>query len=326
MPSAKYLSVSERNKIDSLRNDGKSVGFISTVLKRHKSTISRYMKSPTKYGKAIANTGAPIKLTERTKRQIKRQIKRHKMSSRAITAALDGKIGKSTICKFLKSENFYYKKMKKVAKLTTSHKILREKFCLSIINEGKKYVEKIVFSDEKRFKIDGPDGCAYYWHDLSEERKQFSKSHFSPGIMVWGCLFSNGKLVIAVVDGTLNSTRYQNVLNDHLLPKYISSSHVFQQDNAKCHVSKSTMKWLGDHKIKTLNWPALSCDLNIMENVWAILVRKIYQYQQSYESLESLKSAILQAAKEIELPTIQTLYDSFFNRCLKVYKQEGKFL
>jgi hypothetical protein len=78
---------------------------------------------------------------------------------------------------------------------------------------------QIIFSDEKKFNLDGPDGFNGYWRDLRKEPQYFSKRNFGGGsLMVWGAFCSHGKLSLAFPSTKMNSEEYQGVLTDKLLP------------------------------------------------------------------------------------------------------------
>ena len=79
-----------------------------------------------------------------------------------------------------------------------------------------------------------------------------------------------GQTYIAVPEGRMNATDYQNLLDIHLLPfgEAIGGPFwIFQQGNASIHVANSTWEWFLQTGEDVMEWPANSSDLKPMENL-----------------------------------------------------------
>ena len=72
-----------------------------------------------------------------------------------------------------------------------------------------------------------------------------------------------------------------------------------------------------------MDWPALSPDLNPIENLWGIVVRKVYDQGKKYDSKVSLTGAIMKSWSEIDDQTVKNLINSMKNRCIEVIAAKG---
>ena len=53
----------------------------------------------------------------------------------------------------------------------------------------------VVFTDEKKFNLDGPDGYHYYFHDLRKDKRFLNRRHSREGgVMVWGAITYYGTI------------------------------------------------------------------------------------------------------------------------------------
>lgn len=328
MSRGKKLSADEKLEILSLREKGKSYREISTIIGRSLCVISLFLKNPQKYGKNHAG-GHPKVLTLRDERAIIRRASNQVVSVRNIKSDLNLQASKETIRKVLASNsNIKCKKMKGKPCLNKQHKSKRLQWAAAHQTWNHEW-RNVIFSDEKRFNLDGPDGYSYYWHDLRKEPRIFNKHHSRVGsLMVWAGFSFNGRTDIAILNGKQNAINYQNVLQEYLLPVWdeISGENgIFVQDNASIHTANTTKTWLQDNDISLGDHPSLSPDLNPIENLWSVLVRAVYSNGRQFQNVGDLEIAIKREWQKIPIELLQTLIDSMKSRVFEVITAGGSW-
>ena len=326
MPKAIQLTESEKRWILDLHKKNCSHREIAKKINRSKTVVTNFLKDPLKYG-SRKRTGRRRKVDERTKRLIIRTASNKSISCANIIHDLNLKLSRWTINRVIKKSKILKKMKKKHSPpLTKSHKDLRLKWAKDHMTWNEEW-RKVVWSDEKKFNLDGPDGFSYYWHDLRKEEDIFStRAQGGGSIMIWASFGWGGKSSICFVDGRMNSNGYREVLKHHLVDIGSSiggSDWIFQQDNAPVHRSKVNITWFKSKKINVLPWPSLSPDLNPIENLWGILARKVYAEGKQFRTKEQLKTAILKSWEEISIDQLRDLVNSMPDRIFEVIKLNG---
>ena len=323
------ISLDVRNQIVGLYKGGYSQRDISKIISVHRNTkhsiLRKWLASGTT--KNHARCGRPKKLTDRDLRSLRITLRKNRWATLStITHQFNEDVAPvlitpKTVSRRLHEMGYYARVAKRKPLISTRNKKKRLVFYKAHKAWSLSQWRSVIWSDESRFKLFKSDGRSKVWRKKGETYKSDcivnTVQGYGGSVLIWAC-FCHDKLgPCIVVDSRMNSTVY---INDILKPfhrKFYSNlvrkipNLVLMQDNAPCHTSGQTRKWLTQKKIKLLTWPPQSPDMNPIESLWDILEKRINARSNRPKNLRELKEVLLQEWNELPAQTLCKLVESY---------------
>ena len=207
-----------------------------------------------------------------------------------------------------------------------SHKLARKEFAKLHIKKDTDF-SKVIWSDEKRFNLKGPDSIYYSWILIEGDNSvvRSKRSFGGSSLMVWADICGETKVALTEVTQKMDSTVYQTVLSQHLVPFVNAAKNRgwrFQQDNARPHVSASTKEWLaaeGDLH----HWMASKGSQLHWELVESLGVQSLRKGKGPYNDNHQLKTAIFDASESLALAEVNKFTGSVWGCLVDTFTNNG---
>ena len=138
-----------------------------------------------------------------------------------------------------------------------------------------------MFSDESQIVL-GTNNRVYIWRKNDEKYNPHlicSRPKQKISLMIWGCICYDGVGTLTTVEGNINSAKHIDVLDKKLWPVVVQyfegKEYLVMDDNAPVHGAHTVKNYKDQNEVTSIEWPAQSPDLNIIENIWLYMKRAL---------------------------------------------------
>ncbi|RWS02477.1 hypothetical protein B4U79_18479, partial [Dinothrombium tinctorium] len=242
--------------------------------------------------------------------------------------ALD--VDKKTIIRRLREMKIRSRVAAHKPKLQIRHEVARLDFALLHKNWANEW-SSVIFTDEKSVQSSRSGPIRVFRPENSRYDPEYVIYDANRGFTVnfHGWISIDGRGDLQQVSTHFNSIEYLDLISEKVLPSIRQRSggnFIFMHDNAPIHTAKRVKAYLEQNEINVLKWPALSPDLNPIENVWGLFAKKIKRYIRVSGPIKT-KEEMVRVAQEswsqITPQFIRKLYSSMPRRMKMVCDREG---
>ena len=327
-----------QQKIISLLQQPKSIREVALLCHVSYGTVQNIRKTHLPNLKSTLG-GRPQKLSKQNKQYCIRAITSGKMKTaievqQDLETNLDVTVNEITVRRVFKDAGLQAMKKEKRPRLSAKNIKERLEFAKQYKDWTVEDWKHVVWSDETRINRFCSDGYSWCWvldkNNLQEHQISQTVKHGGGSIMIWGCMTAHGPGFMCQIMGTMVQDVYISILEDCLLKtlkwyKLKSKDTIFQQDNNPKHTANKVQQWLKKRSFETLIWPAQSPDINPIEHLWAIIKRKLNEYETPPNGMIQLWQRIETIWNNIDKDVCMNLIDSMPRRIEAVLKAKGKW-
>src|SRR5690348_8348512 len=166
------------------------------------------------------------------------------------------------------------------------------------------------------------DGCALTEHDV-----QGTVKFGGGGLMMWGCITSQGVGRARRIIGDMDPQLYTDILDNEFLQtlEYYGLEKeeiVFKQDNDPKHTSRTARQWL---EVNVLEWLAQSSDLNPIEHLCTHLEQRPAKSKPAPTNIDELWERVQGEWKSISKREYINLIESMPGRIAAMLRAKGGY-
>jgi transposase len=123
--------------------------------------------------------------------------------------------------------------------------------------------------------------------------------------MVWVCICHDCKLDLVTIKGNL--TGDQSVFVPHFDNHPLVTRPVYIDVNDRPHRSRAVTAYLQSEAVTYVPWPAMSPDLNHIEHICDILVRRMHAREPPVQNIRQLEAALHREWQQLSQQDIRRL-------------------
>jgi len=185
-------------------------------------------------------------------------------------------------------EGYFVRRLLKKLLLLQRHRQARMDWARNHLRWRPGHWQHVVFSDESRFLLCQID-------DRMRVHRQQHEAYCED------CIVPRVQ-----VDGNLDQYQYVQILEETLLPfarLTLGHSFVYKDDNTRPHRTCTVVNFTETEGMEHMEWPAMSLDMNPIENMWSKVTRTTDASVNQPTNLAELRQAVIDAWQALPLQT-----------------------